>query len=77
MVKVKISDEDSSAKFKRIAGNRANKILEQLRLLGNCSNKRHYEYNEKQVSEIFNIIEQEIKETKLLFKKNNKREIKL
>lgn len=77
MVKEKITNENSEEKFKRIAGARANKVLEQLRLLGNCSNERYYSYNDKQVNEIFNAIEQELKLVKMEFKKKSRREVKL
>lgn len=51
-------------RFVRIAENRTNKILEQIRLLGNCSNKHNYEYDDKDVKKIFAVIEQELKQAK-------------
>ena len=36
MVKVKVKDENKSEKFIRIAENRTQRILDDLRLLGNC-----------------------------------------
>jgi hypothetical protein len=38
-----------------------------LRLLGNCSNKANYDYNEEDVKQIFTVIEKELKEAKNAF----------
>ena len=46
-------------RFKKIAVKRVNKILEDLRLLGNCSNKGNYEYSEEDVKKIFAAIDKE------------------
>lgn len=55
-----ISDktESKNDKFCRIAEYRTNKILDMLRLLGNCSNKSSYEYTDEQVDQIFKAISQ-------------------
>ena len=37
-----------------------NKILEQIRLLSNCSNKNNYSYDDQQVDKIFKAIEKEL-----------------
>ncbi|MCG3254817.1 MAG: hypothetical protein KAU62_01935 [Candidatus Heimdallarchaeota archaeon] len=67
MVKPKIDNETKNQKFKRIASARTRKILNDLRLLGNCSNRRTYSYSQEEVNKIFNTIEKEIKRTKSLF----------
>jgi len=66
--------ENKSEKFKRIAAIRTQKILNYIRLIGNCSNKSVYFYTEKDVSKIFNKIEKELKDVKNKFenKKNKK-----
>lgn len=70
--------EEKRNRFIRIAENRTNKILEQIRLLGNCSNKHNYEYEDEDVKKIFNVIEQEIKQAKLKFSsQSNKEKFKL
>ena len=56
-----------SERFIRIAENRTNKILDDLRLLGNCANRSIYEYSEEDVKKIFLIIEQELKKIKSKF----------
>lgn len=59
--------EQKSERFKRIAENRTNRIIEGLRLLGNCSNRSNYDYTEEDVRKIFSAIEHELKETKKKF----------
>lgn len=70
--------DDKKERFIRIAERRTNNILEQLRLLGNCSNKNNYSYTEEEVKKIFSVIETEIKEVKAKFNsKVNKEKFKL
>lgn len=54
-------------RFKKIAVKRVNNILEDFRLLGNCSNKGNYEYSEEDVKKIFNAIEKEFTKCKNKF----------
>lgn len=53
--------------FVRLAEARTNKILDMLRLLGNCSSKSNYEYSEEDVKKIFTAIEKEVKNVKNKF----------
>jgi len=70
--------EEKKERFVRIAENRTNKILEQLRLLGNCSNKNNYFYTDEDVKKIFSVIDVELKNTKARFNaKSNKEKFKL
>lgn len=65
-------------RFQKVAENRTNRILETLRLLGNCSNRSNYEYNDEDIVKIFNTIEQELKITKFKFSSNSdKKKFKL
>ena len=65
-------------RFVRIAENRTNKILEQIRLLGNCSNKHNYSYTDEDIKKIFSVIENELKEAKIKFTSQaNKEKFKL
>ena len=66
-------EETRRQRFKRIAGARTNKILDMLKLLGNCSNTGNYEYSENDVKKIFNAIEAEVKATKAKFIKSTKK----
>ena len=54
-------------RFEKVAVARTNKILNDLRLLGNCANKNNYSYTDKDIKKIFNAIENEVKKTKLKF----------
>ena len=46
------TEQEKSQRFKRVAEARTNKIIESIRLLGNCSNRSNYEYTDKEVKEI-------------------------
>ena len=59
--------ETKRDRFVRIAEARTNKILEMLRLLGNCSSKSNYEYTDEDIRKIFNALEKEMKNTKNKF----------
>ena len=65
------------ANFRRLAKSRGERVLKDLRLLGNLSNSNNYEYTDSEVSAIFSTIEEELKIAKLGFRKNIKRGIKL
>jgi hypothetical protein len=54
-------------RFIKIAEARTNKILDMLRLLGNCSEKSNYEYSEEDVRQIFSALERELKNTRNRF----------
>lgn len=53
--------ETKRDKFVRLAEARTNKIIDMIRLLGNCSNSRVYEYSKEDVKKIFSAIEEELK----------------
>lgn len=53
--------------FRRLAEARTNKIIDMLGLLGNLSNKSHYEYTQEQVDAIFQAIQHELDEQRLRF----------
>lgn len=54
-------------RFKKVAVSRTNKILKDIRLLSNCSNKNNYSYNENDAKKIFVAIDGEIKKAKAKF----------
>lgn len=64
-------EETRQERFKRIAGARTNKILDMIKLLGNCANTGNYEYSEEDVKKIFSAIESELKNAKAQFSKQN------
>lgn len=66
--------ETKRERFQRIATNRTNRIIDQLRLLGNCSNRSNYEYTEEEVKKIFSAIESEVKAQKARYAASPKSE---
>ncbi|SES89246.1 hypothetical protein SAMN02910413_1141 [Pseudobutyrivibrio sp. C4] len=62
-----MANETKKEKFIRLAEARTNKIISMIRLLGNCSNTRVYEYNSKDVKKIFDAIDKELKMAKTRF----------
>ncbi len=67
IVKVKKENETKRGKFIRLAENRVKRVLYDLRILGNCSNTKYYEFYTEDVDQIFNEIEKKVKDTKNLF----------
>ena len=63
----KSKNETPNEKFIRIAEARTQKIIDMLRLLGNCSNSYVYEYSMGDVEKIFTAIEYELNMTKKKF----------
>lgn len=61
------TESNKSEKFKKIAQQRTRTIIKTLKLLGNCSNTRHYDYTEEDVRKIFSAIDKELKFTKNKF----------
>jgi hypothetical protein len=59
--------ETNRDRFVRIAEARTNKIINMLRLLGNCSNKSNYEYTEEDIKKIYAAIDNEVKASKSKF----------
>jgi hypothetical protein len=62
-----IKNEDPRERFKRLATLRTNAVLKRLKVLGNCSNRHIYEYNEEDIDKIFAEIERKVKEVKAKF----------
>lgn len=59
--------ETKREKFVRLAEARTNKILDMMKLLGNCSNTSNYEYTDEDVKKIFGAIEREMKNARAKF----------
>ena len=56
--------ESKRERFVRIAEARTNKIIDMMRLLGNCSSKSSYEYTDEDIKKIFSVLEKELRATK-------------
>jgi hypothetical protein len=58
--------------FRRIAERRTERVLRSLRLLGQCSNRRSYEYNDEQINKIFREIRSAVRHAEQSFQNNRK-----
>ena len=54
-------------RFRRLAAQRTNTVLDKLRVLGNCANPYQYAYSEEEVSKMFAAIEAEVRRVRALF----------
>lgn len=72
-------NETKSDRFKRLAENRTQRILEDIRILSNLSNKGLYEYSSQQLKKIFGAIRESVSMAEARFKgkKLNDTEFKL
>lgn len=69
--------ESRNERFKRIATRRTNNVLNQIRLLGNLSNKSTYDYFDEEVNKIFSAIDAQLRIAKAKFHSHRKKEFKL
>ena len=65
-----VVNESKRQRFVRISEMRTNKIIDMLRLLGNCANTATYEYTEDDVKQIFSTIDLAVKNSKSKFISN-------
>jgi len=70
-------NETPSERFKRLATSRTNKILNDLRILGNLNNRHRYEYTDEEIDKIFNEVEKKMREIKAKFHFPKEKEFKL
>ena len=64
-------------RFKRIAEKRVQKVLDSLRSLSQCSNKRMYEWDDNQLKKIWSAIEKELAKSKARFENARPEEFRL
>ena len=62
--------KDKKGTFIKLAKARVSKTIKSINLIGNLSNKSHYQYTEDQVTQITTALEKELKSMKEKFKKN-------
>lgn len=65
--------ESKRMRFKRLATKRTNKVLDQLRILGNLSNKSYYEYSDQEINRTFRAIEEQLRTVKARFRPKKRR----
>jgi hypothetical protein len=59
--------ENKQQKFERLANARVNKVLKQLDLIGNLSNKNAYGYSENEANQIIAVLDKKVRELKTKF----------
>ena len=60
-------ERDKHGKFVELATKRVNKALDQIRLVGNLSNRMTYEYSEEEAKKILRALQKEIDTVKSKF----------
>ena len=65
--------ESRDQKFKRVAERRVNTLLDNIRLLGQLSNRRNYDYTNVQVAKIFKAIDDELKTARSKFQEGSEK----
>lgn len=64
--------ETKEEAFRRLATKRTNRVLKDISLVGNLSDRGNYNYNSLQVYKIFKSIEAELRDAKVRFSKGLK-----
>lgn len=72
-----MGEENKRERFKRLATQRVNSVIQRLKVLGNCSNRSAYEYTEEDINKIFSEVERRVRETKSKFHFPKNKEFKL
>lgn len=72
-----MKQEEKRERFKRLATQRTNSVLQKIKVLSNCANRSAYEYTEDEVTKIFSEIERQVKEAKAKFHFPKVKEFKL
>ena len=75
-MEVHMKGETKEERFKRIAEKRVQRVLDSLRSLSQCSNKRMYDWNEGQLKKIWNAIEKSLKSCKEKFEESEPEEFR-
>lgn len=63
-----MSKELKQEKFKKLAEKRVGNAIKNMRLVGNLSNRSHYDYTEEQVKKIITTLTKELETVKAKFK---------
>lgn len=60
-------DESRNERFRRLAETRGARLIREISLLGNLSNRKNYDYTPEEVDALFRPIEAELREVRALF----------
>ncbi len=69
--------ETKEERFKRVIEKRVQRVLDSLRSLSQCSNKRMYIWNDHQLKKIWAAIDKELKTCKTSFEKSKQERFRL
>jgi hypothetical protein len=61
-------EDEKLEKFERLAQKRVSEVMNRLRLIGNLSDKRNYNFTNEHVREMFDAVESELRVAKSRFK---------
>ena len=67
-----LSNRDPRERFVSLANNRVTAAINQIRLVGNLSNRRNYDYSAEDVAKITRALQRELDELKAKFKGEEK-----
>lgn len=59
--------ETKNERFRRLAASRGDRLIREIQLLGNLSNRKNYSYNTDEVERLFGPIEEELQRVRRLF----------
>lgn len=59
--------ETKNERFRRLAAARGDRLIREIVLLGNLSNRKNYEYTGDEVDQLFAPLEDELRETRAKF----------
>ena len=68
--------ETKEERFKRVAEKRIQRVLDSMRSLTQCSNKRMYKWNDEQLRKIWDAIDRELKKCKASFENTEPEEFR-
>jgi len=68
--------ETKEDRFKRVAQKRIQRVLDSIRSLAHCSNKRMYTWNDEQLQKIWAAIDKELKKCKASFENTEPEEFR-
>jgi len=69
--------ENKEVKFQRLANQRVNSAINQIRLVGNLSNKALYSYSDSDRRKIIKALNEAVKDCELRLKGHEKKDFKL
>ena len=58
---------EKQAKFRKIAAARTNRVINDLRILGNCANRHNYTYTQEEAAQILRAIDEAVRDLKNAF----------